>query len=457
MRASLQLAALAVILSFTHCRAALRLRGRPLVDGGDGDGGDEGSSEGNRVKIASIETRSSSSGSSSSSTPPNAGETKSSPAKVANTKFRLPGQQTRRERRCAEAEVEECGQGLGHLLCEYNEEQNAYATRCVRKTKASLHLQLHPNNYCGTCRRCFEHTDELRQAVIDYVANSTKHTSVAQNYGWPINKWCVSMITDFSNVFANQRKFKESVADWDVSRAVNMSGIFQSAYLFNGDVSTWQVGNVQDMSQAFDCAYTFNQPLETWNTKKVKSMKRMFRVAKAFDQDLSTWETGNVKDTSYMFYRAHSFQSPVMQNSSHFQDMSYMFAFTRRFNHSSIGDWDVARAQTLRGAFQNTGAFDQDLSRWNVDRVVDTSFMFYRASSFDDERQQKIVSSWDLSNVAAKEDMFSDAQAALNGTTAAQEDAAMLSHPSYDGSRITQGLLDLAEATSGASNSNNLI
>ena len=170
-------------------------------------------------------------------------------------------------------------------------------------------------------------------------------------------------------------------------------------------------------------------------------MERMFRVAKAFDHDLSEWQTGNVRDMSYMFYRAHSFDQPLAWNVSSLRDMSYMFAFTRQFNDSSVVGWDVSKVRTMRGAFENSVMFSQDLSSWNVAKVKDTSFMFYKAASMqeDDEKQRAIVTKWDLSKIKDKQRMFTFAEGALNSTTVSQE-GAILSHPSYDGSRMAQGI-----------------
>jgi Mycoplasma protein of unknown function, DUF285 len=425
MRTSLLLAALLVLLSLATGRAALGLRGSSSVLGGQKkQQPDEDDDE-------SIRTSSSSSRSTSDS---NSSKRQQSPGEPPpnQKKYRLPGQQTRRERRCLPHEQEVCGNGLGHLLCEYNEEKDVYATRCVKQPKTSLHLQLHPNNYCGTCRRCFEDADELRHAVAEYIKNSTEHTEVAHNYGWPMNKWCVSKISDFSDLFANQRKFKEDIGDWDLSNAVNTSGMFQAAFSFNHDLSRWQTNKVVDMSRMFDSAFEFNQPLGMWNTRQVTSMARMFRVAKKFNQDLSPWKIRKVRDTSYMFYRAHSFDRPLQWDTSNVVDMSFMFAFTRRFNDSSVVDWDVSKVETLRGTFQSTASFDQDLSGWDIRNVKDTAFLFYKAVAFqkDDEKTRAIVTEWDLSQVEDKENMF---DFTWNNTATAKE-GVMLTHPAYDGS-----------------------
>lgn len=414
MRASLLMVTIVVLLATTKCQASLRLRRRTQSESDSSTLGSGGSTLG--IGSSNVKTR--------------------------DKNHDVGGQQTRKRARCEDIARIPCGQGLGYLICEYSDEEDVYATRCVRENKLALHLKLHPNNYCGTCHRCFEDSEELREAVEEYIANSTRYTTVAQHYGWPINEWCVSQISDFSNLFANQRKFKDSIADWDVSQAVNMSGMFQSAFVFNSDLSNWNTTNVRDMSRMFDCAYTFNMPLVSWDTQKVNNMSRMFRVAKAFNQDLSSWDTGRVHDMSYMFYRAHSFDQPVMKNIPDLQDMSYMFAFARRFNQSNVKDWDVSGVQTMRGAFQNTGNFDQDVSQWKTNNLVDASFMFYRASAFQDdsEKQKAIVASWDLSNVNSLQNMFSEKEAALNATVVSQEGAAMLSHPSYDGSRVLPGM-----------------
>jgi surface protein len=384
--------------------------------------------------------------SSSSVTDPD--EHSNSNSKKKEKKYRLSGQQTRREAKCNSDEKEVCGHGLGYLLCEYDDERDIYATRCVRQNKVSLHLQLHRKNYCGTCRRCFENTDELRQAVTLYLRNSTRHTEVANSYGWPMNKWCVSKISDFSSLFANQRKFNEDIGSWDMSSARNLSGLFQAAFKFDQDLSGWDLSRVEDMSKVFDCAYAFNHPLSDWDTANVKSMARAFRVAKAFNQDLSGWNTARVTDMSYMFYRAHSFDTSVDFDVSNVRDMSYMFSFTRKFNHSSIKNWKTTNVKTMRGMFQNTQAFAQDLSHWDVAHVNDMAFLFHQASEFQQhqEKQREIVKHWDLSHVQDKQAMLEIAHAAMNMTNLGLGEG--IAHPSYYDKNQAAGAL-VVEAAEG--------
>jgi surface protein len=48
--------------------------------------------------------------------------------------------------------------------------------------------------------------------------------------------------------------------------------------------------------------------------------------------------------------------------------------------------------------------FDNDISRWNVSKVTDMSFMFYHADFNQD------ISNWDISNVIDMKEMFSDSK-----------------------------------------------
>lgn len=67
-------------------------------------------------------------------------------------------------RRCNGPSAEICGEGEGVFVCEYNEERDFYASRCVRKDVAIKHVQQHVNNYCGTCQMCYQ-DGELGMAV----------------------------------------------------------------------------------------------------------------------------------------------------------------------------------------------------------------------------------------------------------------------------------------------------
>jgi surface protein len=85
-----------------------------------------------------------------------------------------------------------------------------------------------------TTKKEFSSTDELRVAVKKYCGynESTLQYSqlcspkdaeeIATTYGWPINKWDVSNIQDFSSLFSENRGFNEDIGSWNVSNATSM-------------------------------------------------------------------------------------------------------------------------------------------------------------------------------------------------------------------------------------------
>ena len=96
--------------------------------------------------------------------------------------------------------------------------------------------------------KCFETTEELFDAVDAYVANNTKQTIVGQTYGWPIASWCVSKLSNFSDVFSAERNpdmatFEEDISDWDMSGALYLFQMFRGAALFDQDLF-WDTSNV---------------------------------------------------------------------------------------------------------------------------------------------------------------------------------------------------------------------
>jgi len=145
---------------------------------------------------------------------------------------------------------------------------------------------------------------ELRNAINDYVEsrwNPHNAEEIASVYGWPIGKWSVSHITDFSRVFREKRSFNEDIGSWDVSNAVDMSEMFWNATSFNQNISTWNTKNVRTMGFMFYNAKSFNQDISPWNTKNAKSMRYMFMRASSFNHDISLWNTRKIKENRFIF------------------------------------------------------------------------------------------------------------------------------------------------------------
>ena len=160
---------------------------------------------------------------------------------------------------------------------------------------------------CGGAPKPFRTNKELNRVIEKYInsSNNAQHAEeIASTYSWPIGKWDVSKLEDFSSAFRGFRTFNEDISGWNISRATNTASMFSSATSFNKSLADWDTSNVQDMSCMFWGAKSFNQPLTDWDTSNVQTMKCMFWVATSFNQPLAFWNTANVQDMHYMFCEA---------------------------------------------------------------------------------------------------------------------------------------------------------
>jgi surface protein len=171
-----------------------------------------------------------------------------------------------------------------------------------------------------TTRKAFSTKEELREAVKKYggynetaVSHSQQRVyswshcnpqeaeEIAQTYGYPINKWDVSNLKDFSGIFFIADTFNEDISSWNVSNATTMHAMFHTAGSFNQDLSLWNVSNVEDMTFMFSGASSFNHSLSGWDVSSVCLMKGMFAEAINFDQDLSDWNVASGSGMHEMF------------------------------------------------------------------------------------------------------------------------------------------------------------
>lgn len=117
---------------------------------------------------------------------------------------------------------------------------------------------------------CFRTRLDLELALTNYLQDNSSDSSVAAQYGWPIDNWCVSNITDFSRLFSpinnlDKATFNEDISSWDMSGAITVEGMFEGNTFFNRDVSPWKFGlKLQNSYRMFFGASSFNQDLCRW-------------------------------------------------------------------------------------------------------------------------------------------------------------------------------------------------
>ena len=91
-------------------------------------------------------------------------------------------------------------------------------------------------------------------------------------------------------------------------------------------------------------------------------------------------------------------------------DMRSLFSAERKYGNGlgafngDISKWDVSQVTNMFGMFEFNTAFNQDISDWNVSKVTDMRSMFYRATAFNQD-----ISDWNVSKVTDMRSMFNGA------------------------------------------------
>ena len=129
-----------------------------------------------------------------------------------------------------------------------------------------------------------------------------------------------------------------------------------------------------------------------------------FWLAGDTDKILSVdnWGTNPWTSMSDAFSECHNLviNATDTPNLSNVTDMSWMFLRATSFNQD-IGDWDVSNVTDMFAMFHEATSFNQDISNWDVSNVTDMGLMFFGTNSFNQD-----ISDWDVSNVTYMGGMF---------------------------------------------------
>ena len=208
------------------------------------------------------------------------------------------------------------------------------------------------------------------------------------------NQWNTVAVTDMSETFAGAIAFNQNIAAspniWNTAAVTTMYGMFNGATAFNNGQAVG-TGSTQPMS---------------WVTSNVTNMGYMFGSATAFNQAVNTWNTFKVKQFQWMFSDATSFNKSVSTTNG-----------SQIWNVSANGGLDI----TMKGMFSGATAFNNgqlpgvsSSLNWgdNTTYVVDMSYMFQNATSFNAKLQNTAVSpvnGWKTSSVCSMSYMFAGA------------------------------------------------
>ena len=87
----------------------------------------------------------------------------------------------------------------------------------------------------------------------------------------------VSLITDFSNIFAGHDIGEIDLSGWDVSNGTTFGCMFKNCKRFNADLSMWDVSNSTDFYNMFYNCFKFNSDLSLWEVGNCTDFSGMFR------------------------------------------------------------------------------------------------------------------------------------------------------------------------------------
>lgn len=123
--------------------------------------------------------------------------------------------------------------------------------------------------------KCFDDREELKTTIDDWIDNDCgsgedRCPELAGRYGWPMNSWCTSRVTDMHFLFVEKRNFNEDISDWDTSANTDLYETFSYATSFNGDLSKWDTSKVTKAYGLFNGATAFNRDLNSWDMSSME-------------------------------------------------------------------------------------------------------------------------------------------------------------------------------------------
>lgn len=164
----------------------------------------------------------------------------------------------------------------------------------------------------------------------------------------------------------------------DTSAVTKMNSLFDQED-FEGDVSRWDVSNVTTMNYMFNQCQHFNCNLSKWNTEKVIDMNFMFANCFEFDgEGIEDWDVSEVYDMRDMFFNCFKLNPDLSKwDLDKLEDSSRMFKGCKIFEGKGLNKWVTPKLERMVEMFSDCDNFDVDLSHWHVKRVTHWSYFAY--------------------------------------------------------------------------------
>lgn len=240
-------------------------------------------------------------------------------------------------------------------------------------------------------------------------------------------------ITDTSFMLNGASSYNESVNNWDTSNVTSMEAMFAGASSFNNGCAPgvrtcpldpsgtkWDTSKVTNFVAMFNgdlsslTPSVFNQRVSNLNLSSATAMHFMFRAAAAFNNGCAsgvftcpmtststTWNPGLVTNFAHMFMDATSFNQSISGMDIHSAtDLAKMFLGASAFNNGCAlavtacpmtqTTWNTTNVVVANEMFQGAGAFNQDVSTWDLRSLV-IGYRMFQSTSLSRTNYNKLL------------------------------------------------------------------
>lgn len=243
----------------------------------------------------------------------------------------------------------------------------------------------------------------------------------------------VDAINNGESVHWNETLKGKKVSD-RISEMRNLDGFFVDLKPHaSADLSSWSKGvsHIQSMEETFKGTIGISLNIGNWDVSNVDSVRGIFMDATVTDSgfaswgsqlrntvtnysfaysgatikvDLSSWEPKEAIDISHLFSGTEEFVGSISKwNLNRVRDFSYVFEKGCKLNQD-ISSWKMSAAETVKGMFFENTEFKGDLTPWAKNGMIKPSLdmcIMFENSTYDGD-----LSNWDVSKVKLKDDMF---------------------------------------------------
>ena len=194
---------------------------------------------------------------------------------------------------------------------------------------------------------------------------------------------------------------------------------FSFLYNINDTNSGLSFNSPSDTKVNFYNTVGNNNPIKILDFDGIPLATNGYQFSKLNNLDISSESIPSIYSNTSLsnaFSESYNFNSSNLTfwNVSNVNDMSSIFKDTS-FNQD-ISGWITNNVVNISSMFENNEFFNQDLSKWNTSKVTNMSNMFKNATAFNSSLQYNQVNNyWDVSSVTNMTSMFQNATSFNDG------------------------------------------